>query len=225
MGIICSSPLLSYSLPFFHKRPWPPGCFFTHLDIHSLSYKFLILLLGGGGKNHSEPEGPFPRRGRNVMKLVFARYFYHRLGDTNRKELVSWRVTLALGFTDQSQPNSFSNLKIYIMARFIYVRLGPRPLPPRSAVISCGVTTIEFFTFPEKLPRLPCPQGSPAVPRGLSPSGKAEKAGRGTATRREGGRRTNHPGPSSRPRYSTEKWNIPLLPPAKRSWGEPFDLV
>lgn len=60
------------------------------------------------------------------------------------------------GFTDQSQPN----LEIHIVARFVYGRLAPRPPPPRSAVTSCRVTTIESFTFPEKLPRLPCPQGS-----------------------------------------------------------------
>lgn len=112
-----------------------------------------------------------------VMKLVFARYFYHRLGGTNRKELVSWRVTPPLGFTDQSQTNSFSNLNIYIciLARFIYACLGLRPPPPRSAGISCEVTTIESFTSPEKLPRLPCPRGSLAVPRGSESLGEGRE--------------------------------------------------
>lgn len=51
------------------------------------------------------------------------------------------------------------------------------------------------------------------------------KEAEGAATRREGGRREWQPGFSSRPNYSTEKWNIPLLPPADGRWGEPFDLV
>ena len=50
------------------------------------------------------------------------------------------------------------------MARFFYVRLGPKP--PQSAVTSHGIIVTEPFTFPEELPRFPSPQGQPAVPRG-----------------------------------------------------------
>lgn len=88
-----------------------------------------------------------------------------------------------LGFIDQSHPNSFTNLKIYIVARFVYIKLGPKP--PQSAVISCGVMATEPFTFPQKLPRLTGPQGHPAVPRGSEYPGEGLE-GRPKRPRQEG---------------------------------------
>ena len=80
-----------------------------------------------------------------------------------------------LRFSDRSHPNIFINLKIYIMARFFYVRLGPKP--PQSAVTSHGIIVTEPFTFPEELPRFPSLQGQPAVPCG------SEVPGEGTERR------------------------------------------
>lgn len=84
--------------------------------------------------------------------------FYHKRGGTNRKEKLVAGGPPALGLTDQSHPNSFTNLKKYCgKARLL--SLGEKP-PPQSAAVSCGVTATELFTFPKRLPRLPHPQGS-----------------------------------------------------------------
>lgn len=72
------------------------------------------------------------------------------------------------------------------MARFVYISLGAKP-PPQSAAVSCGVTATELFTFLKRLPRLPRPQGSQAVPRRSESLGEGREEATGALARREGG--------------------------------------
>lgn len=92
----------------------------------------------------------------------------------------------------QSHSKSFTDLKKYTAARFLYITLGPKP-PPRAAVISRAVAATAPFTVPKALPRLPSPRES-GGPSRLSPSGKAARGGRTRPGDTGGHRRQRRPG-------------------------------
>lgn len=166
-------PLLpSYSLPFFHRRPWPRVNWHWHTHTphptpdppHPLQVCHLAL-----GKKKTNPTASLKvhsQAGEVCNEISFARYFYHRLGGTNRKELVSWRVTPPLGFTDQSQTNSFSNLNIYIYPGKVHLCM---PWTEAAATTICRHLVWSYDHRVLHFPReTPTPPLSPREPGGPS---------------------------------------------------------